>query len=157
VEILITGIIAGVLGTILMDLSNLLLARTNIVTKIDIKMIGRMSAGWSRWRFFYYHPSEIQPVKNEKLFGYISHYLIGVFLSLIFMFGWDSIVGGPVSAIWVFVYGTATTVVSLFFVYPSLGLGIAGMQSTEGIKNPVSSIANHTFFGAGMAIAVLIL
>jgi hypothetical protein len=35
-----------------------------------------------------------------------------------------------------------------------MGLGAFGRRSPEGIRAPLSSLANHFFFGVGMAIAV---
>jgi hypothetical protein len=37
-----------------------------------------------------------------------------------------------------------------------MGLGIFGGKSPEGVRALLSSLANHTFFGAGMALAVAI-
>jgi hypothetical protein len=63
-------------------------------------------------------------------------------------------VGGPVSPVGALAYGVATTAASYFFVYPSMGLGVFGRRSPEGIKAPVSSLANHLFYGVGLAVAV---
>jgi uncharacterized membrane protein YeaQ/YmgE (transglycosylase-associated protein family) len=153
-DLIVTGVAAGVLGTIAMDALNHLFARTGLILKIDVGMIGRMSAGWARGRFRYRHPGEMEKVANEAFWGYITHYGIGLGLAIPFVFGWDLLVGGPVSPVWTLAYGVATTVASVFFVYPSMGLGAFGRRSPEGIKAPLSSLANHFFFGAGMAIAV---
>ena len=117
-------------------------------------MIGRMSAGWAQGRFCYSYPGEMKPVANELLYGYVSHYAIGVVLAVAFVFGWDLLVGGPASPTWALAYGVATTVASLFFVLPSMGLGVCGRRSPDGIKGPLSALANHLFFGVGMAVAV---
>lgn len=113
-----------------------------------------MSAGWANGRFRYRHPDEMKQVANELLYGYITHYTIGVGLAIPFALGWAISVGGPVSPAWALIYGVATTVASVFFVYPSMGLGLFGWRSPEGIKAPLSSLANHFFFGLGMAVAV---
>ena len=105
-------------------------------------------------RFRYNHPEEMESVTNEMVYGYFTHYTIGVGLSIPFMIGWDLLVGGPVSPILTFVYGVTTTVASLFIVYPSMGFGIFGLRSPEGVKSSLSSLANHAFFGVGMAVAV---
>jgi hypothetical protein len=81
---------------------------------------------------------------------------IGVGLAVSFVLGWDLLVGGATSPIWALVYGVATTVASVFFVYPSLGLGIFGLHYPDGIKAPISSLANHLFFSVGLAIVVTI-
>ena len=155
--IILVGVVAGVLGTLVMDALNSLFSRAGVISKIEIGMLGRMSAGWSKGRLLYRHPDEIKPVANEKLLGYITHYSIGVGLAVIYMLGWDFLVGGPASAIWAIVYGIATTVASHFLVYPSMGLGVFGRKSPEGLKSTFSSLANHMFFGGGMAIAFAIL
>jgi uncharacterized membrane protein YeaQ/YmgE (transglycosylase-associated protein family) len=153
-DLVVKGVVAGVLGTVAMDSLNHLFSRTGMILKIDVGMIGRMSAGWVRGRLRYRHPGEIKQVANELLYGYIAHYTIGVVLAVAYMLGWDLLVGGPASPAWALVYGVATTVASVFFVLPSMGLGVFGRRSPEGLKSPLSALANHLFFGVGMAIAV---
>jgi hypothetical protein len=152
--LVVTGVLAGVLGTLAMDSLNHLFARTGLLLKIDVGMIGNLSAGWVHGRCCYRHPGEMKPVANEKLLGFLTHYSIGVGFAIPFVLGWSFLVGGPASPVWALVYGVATTVASVFFVYPSMGLGVFGRRSPDGIKAPLSSLANHFFFGVGMAVAV---
>jgi hypothetical protein len=35
-----------------------------------------------------------------------------------------------------------------------MGFGMFGRRSPEGIKSPLSSLANHLFFGVDMAVGV---
>jgi uncharacterized membrane protein YeaQ/YmgE (transglycosylase-associated protein family) len=134
-DLIVTGVVAGVLGTLVMDALNHLFARTGMLLKIDAATIGRMSAGWLQGRFFYRHPSEMKQVSHERLYGYITHYAIGTVLALTYMFGWDFLVGGPPSPVWALVYGFATTIVSQFLVYPSMGLGVFGRRSPDSRKS----------------------
>jgi hypothetical protein len=113
-----------------------------------------MSVGWAHGRVRYRNPSEMEQVANEKLYGYITHYTIGVGLAVTYVVGWDLLVGGPASPVWALVYGVATTVASHFFVLPSMGLGVFGRRSPDGIRSPLSSLANHLFYGVGIAFAV---
>jgi hypothetical protein len=153
-DLIVTGVVAGVLGTLVMDSLNHLFARTGMLSKIEVRIIGRMAVGWARGRFRYGHPSEMEQVANEMLYGYITHYTIGVGLAVTYVLGWDLLVGGPASPVWAIAYGVATTVASYFFVFPSMGLGAFGRRSPEGIRSPLSSLANHLFYGVGMAVAV---
>jgi len=155
-DLIVTGIVAGLLGTLVMDSLNHLFARLGILLKIDVRMIGRMFAGWADGRFRYRHPDEMKQVANELLYGYISHYAIGVGLAIPFVLGWAIFVGGPLSPVWALIYGVATTVASVFLVYPSMGLGLFGWRSPEGFRAPLSSLANHFFFGLGMAVTVAV-
>jgi hypothetical protein len=72
------------------------------------------------------------------LYGYITHYTIGVGLAVTYVLGWDLLVGGPASPVWALAYGVATTVASHFFVFPSMGLGVFGRRSPEGIRVAVA-------------------
>jgi hypothetical protein len=155
-DLVVTGVVAGVLGTLVMDALNHLFARTGMISKIEMGMIGRMSVGWAYGRYRYRSPSEMKQVANEKLYGYITHYAIGVGLAVPYVLGWDLLVGGPASPVWALAYGVATTVASYFLVYPSMGLGVFGRRSPEGIRAPLSSLANHLFYGVGIAIAVAV-
>jgi hypothetical protein len=151
-----TGVAAGVLGTVAMDTLNHLVARTGLIVKIDPPMLGRMAAGWARGRFRYRHPEEVAPVSGEKVLGILTHYAIGLGLAVPFVVGWDLAAGALPSPGWTIVYGIATTAASWLLVYPSLGLGACGLRSPDGGKNARSSLLNHLFFGVGMAAAVVL-
>ena len=153
-NLIVTGVVAGVLGTLAMDLLNLVFTRAGMLSKIDVGMIGRMAVGWARGRFRYGHPSEMQQVANERLYGFVTHYAIGVSLAVSYVLGWDLLVGGPASPVWAVAYGIATTAASWFFVFPSMGLGVFGRRSPEGIGAPLTSLANHLFYGVGLAVGV---
>jgi uncharacterized membrane protein YeaQ/YmgE (transglycosylase-associated protein family) len=64
-NVVVTGFVAGVLGTLAMDLLNNLVARTGLFLKIDVAMIGRMAAGWTHGRFRYGHPDEMEQVPQR--------------------------------------------------------------------------------------------
>ena len=155
-NLLITGFVAGVIGTLAMDLLNNLVARTGMFLKIDVAMIGRMAAGWTRGRFRYGDPDEMEHVSNEMMYGYVAHFAIGVGLAVPFVLGWDFLVGGPASPIWAILYGVATTAASFFFVYPSMGLGVFGRRSPERIRAFITPLANHLFYGVGLAVGVVL-
>ena len=153
-DLILVGALAGVLGTLAMDLLNNLIARTGILLKIEVEMIGRMAVGWTHGRFCYGNPEELKQAQYEMIYGYVIHYLFGVGLAVLYLLGWAILVGGPASPIWAVVYGVATTAASYFFVYPSMGLGAFGKRSPERIRAILSPIANHLFYGVGLAVGV---
>jgi len=155
-DFLLTGIVAGVIGTIAMDLLNSFAARTGMFFKIDVVMIGRMAAGWTRGRFRYEHPDEMEHVSNEMIYGYLVHFGIGVGLAVPFILSWGIWVGNPVPPVWALLYGVSTTAASFFFVYPSMGLGVCGLKSPEKLKALISPLANHLFYGIGLAVGVVL-
>lgn len=153
-DLVATAVVAGVIGTLAMDALNALVARTGVFLKIDVTMIGRMAAGWTRGRFFYRHPDEMEHVPYETTFGCLTHYIIGVALAVPFVLGWHRWVGGPPSPAWAVVYGASTTAASFFVVYPLMGLGACGSKSPERFKALLSPLANHLFYGLGLAVGV---
>lgn len=153
-DLLVTMAVAGVLGTLVMDSGNFLFSRSGIISKIDVPIIGRMAVGWAHGRFRYGHPSEMEQVANEKLYGYLTHYAIGVGLAVGYVLGWDLLVGGPPSPIWALAYGVATTAAPYFLILPALGFGVCGRRSPEGMKTPLSSLANHVLYGVGMTAGI---
>lgn len=155
-NVVVTGIAVGVIGTIVMDMFNYLFARFGIISKIDISMIGRMTAGWLHGRFIYKNPAEMKQVTYERILGFITHYWIGISLSIPYVLGWLLFFNETVSAIWAIPYGITTTVASWFFVYPSMGFGIFGSKSPDGFKATFSSFLNHLFYGIGLAIGIII-
>jgi len=154
---ILLGIMAGIAGTLVMDVMNHVLSRMGVVLNIDIRMIGRVSAGWMHGRFRYRCPQEIEEAGGEWVLGYVTHYSISVLFALIYVLGWHFLIGGPLSVGWALVYGIATTIASQCLVFPSMGLGLFGWQSPHGLRAPLSSLANHTFFGIGMALAIALL
>lgn len=153
---ILAGVIVGVLGTLTMDLLNDLFARTGMILRIDVGMIGRMTAGWAHGRFVYEHPSQMDEVAREKLCGYLAHHTIGVVLALPFILVWDLLGGGLASPLWALVYGIITTAASYFIVFPSMGFGVFGRRSPDGLRAPLSSLANHLFYGVGLGIGVVL-
>lgn len=155
-NLVVNGIIAGVLGTLAMDLLNNLAARTGMFLKIDVAMIGRMAAGWTRGRFRYGNPDEMEQVPNELIYGYFTHFAIGVSLAVPFVLVSHFLVGGSASPISAVFYGVTTTLASFFFVYPSMGLGVFGWRSPERIRAFITPLANHFFYGVGLAVGVVL-
>ncbi|MEJ2137148.1 MAG: DUF2938 family protein [Desulfofustis sp.] len=153
-NLIITGVISGVVGTIVMDFLNYLFSKVGALSKIEPEMIGRMVVGWRRGRFVYRHPSEMEKVAYEKIYGLVAHYFIGIGLAVPFVILWGLITDEPLSPIWIFVYGIATTAASWFFVYPCMGFGAFGRLSPDGLKATLSSLANHIFYGIGLAIGI---
>jgi hypothetical protein len=156
-DLVIAAIVIGVVGTAGMDLGNLLFSRLGLISRVDLRILGRMARGWTRGRFRYGHPSEMKETPSEVLYGVLTHYSIGVGLAVPYLLGWELLVGGPASPSFAVIYGISTTVASWFFVYPSMGFGMLGLRSPEGWKSAPSSLANHLFYGLGLAAGVAIL
>jgi hypothetical protein len=150
-DLVIAVLVIGVIGTAVMDLGNILFARFGVISRVDLRILGRMARGWARGRFRYAGPGEMEETHNEAILGFLTHYSIGVGLAIPYLLGWELIVGGSASPAYAVIYGVGTTVASWFLVYPSMGLGVLGLKSPEGWKPAFSSLSNHLFYGIGLA------
>ena len=92
--------------------------------------------------------------KRRDRFFCISLVILTSTILVTYVLIWDLLVGGPASPIWALAYGVATTIASWFFVFPSMGLGVFGRRSPEGIRAPLSSLGNHLFYGVGIAVGI---
>lgn len=154
-DLVIRAVVIGVVGTVVMDLGNLLFARFALILRVDLRVLGRMARGWARGRFRYADPSEMEETQREAVYGFLTHYSIGVGLAVPYLLGWELLVGGPASPAFAVIYGIATTVASWFLVYPSMGFGVLGLRSPEGWKAALSSLSNHLFYGLGLAAGLV--
>lgn len=151
IELMASGLVAGLAATAVMDAANLVVARTGFLQPINHQMIGRITGAWIRGRFAHASPDEIPGFSADRLWGFVAHYLIGGVLAVAYLLGWMVLVGGAVSLPWTVVYGVATTVFAYFVMFPSLGLGPVGLRSPHGLKLPLTSLVNHLFYGLGLA------
>jgi uncharacterized membrane protein len=79
-----------------------------------------------------------------------------VALAVPLVVGWSVVTGEAPSPVGALVYGIGTTAASWFFVYPSMGFGALGRRSPDGLKATLSSLANHVFYGLGLAVGVAV-
>jgi hypothetical protein len=82
------------------------------------------------------------------------HYLIGV--SLTVLYGLLLHASGVSSAPWWLsvLYGTATTAIPAFWMFPSMGFGALGRSGPSELLLLRTAIVNHVLFGIGLAIAM---
>ena len=151
---ILLGVIAGVAGTLVMDMANHFLSRAGLLVKIDMRALGRMSAGWLHGRFRYGHPDEMHAVRHEWSIGYLTHHAISILFALTYVLGWLVLFGEPVSVVWALAFGIATTAASQLLVFPAMGFGVFARKAPEGLRARLSSLLNHVFFGLGMASAI---
>lgn len=142
-------VLFGMAGTAAMDLANFYLVSFGYGYEINYKFIGAVVRGWLSGAFLYSSPSEISPVSEDYAFGLISHYVIGIIFAvpaslIFFLYGRSAIV-------LVTVYGAATSLVSLTFLFHSLGLGAFASKTESPWFFVLTNLFNHSFFGIGMS------
>ena len=155
--IIIESILMGVFATYFMDLlSGFLVKRKVIYSFITPEAVGRWFLYMLRGRIVHKDINKTPSLKNEELWCFISHYLIGVVLAGIYLFLELKV---PIirDQVWVpLIFGIVTVFLPWFWLLPSVGLGFVASKSSNRSLIIRSNLINHTNFGVGLFIWVVL-
>ncbi len=138
-----------------MDLWNLFLRQAFGIPSLNYCFLGRWVLHIPGGTFRHSSIAKATPRPFECQAGWITHYSIGISLSIVFVL--------IVSIDWIarptltpaLVFGIATVVFPFFVLQPSLGLGIASAKTANPTKARIKSLATHFVFGVGMYLTAL--
>lgn len=150
-------ILMGVVATLFMDVLAIILAKAKIIRPlIGPEVVGRWTLYLLRGKFFHRDIHQTPALNNEKRAALLSHYLIGIVLAGIYLFlEWlaPAIRQQPWMAL---IFGLATVLLPWLWLYPSIGLGLMAAKAPRKSPYIVTSLVNHTNFGLGMLIWVVL-
>ena len=156
----IVGLIVGVLATVTMDVVAVIALRLGIAgrgpRRTGPDLIGRWIGYVLRGKFR--HPDILQtpPLRGELVLGLAAHYLIGIVLTLVYL-GLLVVAHTRATALSAILYGTATTVLPWFLMFPSQGMGWLGRDAPVDAHLASVSLFNHIIFGLGIALWVAVM
>ena len=154
---IIESILSGVFATIIMDVFAIFLAKRKIIHPfITSNELGRWFLYMFRGKFIHVDISKTPPLKNEKLWCHLLHYVIGVILAGFYLY---LVYSFPVFSkqIWLaIIFGIATIVFPWFWLLPSINLGFIATNSEKRLQIIKTNIINHTNFGLGIFLWMLL-
>ena len=154
--IIIEMILMGIFATYFMDfIGGFLAKRKFIYSFIEFEAVGRWFLYMFKGKFIHKDISKTPALNNEKLWSFISHYLIGIVLAGIYLF---LELKEPTiqDQIWVpLIFGIATVILPWFWLFPSIGLGFLASKSPDKLSVIKTSLVNHTNFGLGLLIWIV--
>lgn len=153
--IIIEMFLMGIFATFLMDfLAGILAKRKLIYPFISPEAIGRWFLYIFRGKLIHKDINKTPKLKNEKLWCLISHYLIGIALSGVYLVleSNQPVIRGH---IWMpLMFGIATVLFPWFWLLPSIGIGFMASKSPNRSQIIRTNLINHTNFGIGLLIWV---
>ncbi len=153
----IVGLIVGVLATVTMDVVAVIALRLGIAgrgpRRTGPNLIGRWIGYLLRGRFRHTDILQAPPLRGELVLGLAAHYLIGIMLTLMYL-GLVVVAHARPTALSAILYGTATTVLPWFLMFPSQGMGWLGWDAPDDAHLARASLFNHIIFGLGIAVWV---
>lgn len=146
----------GIGATVVMDVWLTFLKRMGVQT-LDFAFIGRWVGHLFRGRFAHASIKKAQPIPDELMLGWFTHYAIGIaFAGLlvgIYGIGWTS----TPSLLPAVLVGMGTVVAPLFVMQPAMGSGFAASKTPTPLKNCIRSVVNHTVFGLGLYLSAALI
>ena len=158
-RVFIVGVIVGILATVTMDVVAMIILRLGIAAQRPRRtgpdLIGRWIGYLLRGKFRHTDILKTPPLRGELVLGLAAHYLIGIVLTLVYV-GLLVVAHATPTALSAILYGTATTVLPWFLMFPSQGMGWLG-RDAPGAHLARASLFNHIIFGAGIALWMAVL
>jgi hypothetical protein len=154
-RVFIVGLIVGILATVTMDVVAVIALRLGIAgrgpRRTGPDLIGRWVGYLLRGKFRHTGILQTPRLRGELLMGLAAHYSIGIVLTLLYL-GLLVLAHATPTALNAVLYGTATTVLPWFLMFPSQGMGWLGLDAPGDAHLAGMSLFNHIMFGLGIAL-----
>ena len=156
----IVGLMVGILATVTMDVVAMIALRFDIAgrgpRRTGPDLIGRWIGYLLRGKFRHTDILQTLPLRGELVLGLAAHYLIGIVLTLLYL-GLLVAAQATPTALSAILYGTATTALPWFLMFPSQGMGWLGRNAPGDAHLARVSLFNHIIFGLGIALWMAVL
>lgn len=151
------AILSGIWATFFMDsLAKKLSGRCIIYPFVIPEAMGRWFLYMCKGKFTHRDINRTPSLKNEYTWYYLSHYLIGILLSGVYLIMATKIQALREHAWMTLLYGLITVTFSWFWLLPSIGLGFLARKSAKRIQILRTNLINHFNFGIGLFIWILV-
>jgi hypothetical protein len=159
-RLFIVGVIVGILATLTMDAMAVIALQFGIAGRGPRRsgpdLIGRWIGYLLQGKFRHTDILQTRPLRGELLLGFAAHYSIGIVLVLVYL-SLLALAHATPTALSAILYGTATTVLPWFLMFPSQGMGWLGWDAPGDAHLARASLFNHIVFGLGIALWMAVL
>lgn len=152
-EIFVWAFLGGLVGAVLMDITETYAARVGVRSGVNIALVGRWFLGLLRGQFAHDNIHDSRPFPHEVKAGWAFHFLIGgggvaLIYPLFFQAAGLPLPGNH----WLggLLFGLATSVLPWFVLLPSFGWGWFGRHGPQGSNALLASTLSHIPYGLGV-------
>jgi hypothetical protein len=104
----------------------------------------------ARGRFAHADITSSPEQPGETRAALVGHYIIGVSLAVLYVFGAEWAGVSPTSFSVAVGYGLGTCIFPWFLVFPALGFGVFGRGAPRDLRVFTASVLNHLAYGLGL-------
>lgn len=153
---LIEAILSGIWATLFMDLFAKILSKRKLIYPfITPEELGRWFVCQFKGKIIHKNISKTPPVRNEKIWYFVSHYLIGILLAGLYLILASQFKALGENAWMALVFGILTVILPWFWLLPATGLGIMANKSSKRNLILKTNLINHTNFGIGLFLWII--
>ena len=147
----------GIIGAVLMDVTESVAARIGISSGVNIGLVGRWFLGLTQGRFAHADILDSPPQECEVRAGWVFHILVGgggVALLYAAALQFAGPLPAPNLLLCGVLFGLATSVLPWFILLPSFGWGCFGRRGPEGSNALLASPLSHIPYGFGVGAVI---
>jgi hypothetical protein len=158
-EILAWAFLGGIVGAVLMDVTETYAARVGITSGVNIALVGRWFLSLLRGQFSHANILNSTPLSSEVKVGWVFHLLVGgggvaliypVFFQITgISLPANHLLGG-------LLFGMATSLLPWFILLPSFGWGLFGRRGPQGSNALLASTLSHIPYGLGVGAVIAV-
>jgi hypothetical protein len=147
------SVLCGAGATALLDLA--LIARKHLlgIPLPDYAMVGRWIGHMARGRLRHQRIAASMPVRNERLIGWVTHYLTGIAFAALLPGIWGMAWARHPTLMPALLVGIGTVAVPFLVMQPAMGAGIAASRAPRPAAARLQSLVTHALFGLGLFVA----
>ncbi|MFO0746712.1 MAG: DUF2938 domain-containing protein [Myxococcota bacterium] len=154
VELGVRALVIGVGATLVMDAWALLLRQFGIPS-LNFAFLGRWIGHLPRGRWMHANIAQAQPVRGERVLGWLAHYSIGVSFAALLLVTFGLSWARSPSPLPALLIGVATVLAPWLVLQPAMGAGIASSKTRTPVFNALKSLVTHIVYGLGLYLAAL--
>lgn len=149
-EVVVRTVLIGAGGTVCMDLWAVFLRRVFGVRSLDYGRLGRWIGHFSRGRFVHESIAAAEPVRGERVLGWMAHYTIGISFAALLLGVWGLSWTRSPTLLPALAVGLGTLAAPLFVMQPCMGLGVAASRTPRPNLARLKSLGTHMVYSLGL-------
>jgi hypothetical protein len=145
--------VGGIVGAVLMDITEMLAARAGLTSGVSAALVGRWALGLLRGQWAHADIARSPARPGEVRLGWVFHFLVGgggvalLYAGLVHATGLNV----PIHHLWGgVVFGATTSLLPWLVLLPAFGWGWFGLRGPRGSNALLASTVSHIPYGLGV-------
>lgn len=149
----ILAYVGGIVGAVLMDITEMLAARVGLTSGVSVALVGRWALGLLRGQWAHADIARSPALPGEVRAGWAFHFLVGgggvalLYAAFVHVAGFTEpthhLRGGVI-------FGAATSLLPWLLLLPAFGWGWFGRRGPRGSNALLASTVSHVPYGLGV-------